>query len=860
MNQPNRRNPNLTRSHHTHTILLFCISTLCFLSSACTGLSNTDDFQPAEDTDPTPDSSNDTNLTDSPNTPDSPDSPDTLIAICGNGLAEPGETCDDANTNDGDYCSPDCLNITGRCGDNVIQLNEDCEGDNLNNTSCTTLSFDAGTLSCNPDCSFNTNQCSGCGNNTLEPGETCDPPSPFLDCPYGEPACSLCGPSCTYISGNPRTCGDGTTNGPESCDDANTTTEPCNYGDTSCTVCDSSCQNAPGSTSFCGDAIVNGPESCDGPLNPSACNDHNFTTGQAVCNTSCSNEDTSLCALPSVASFSISRFESTPFQCALLANKKLACWGDNLYQDLNSSTVAGLSYPPPGDFKHLSVAADYACAVLESGEISCWGHHLSPDDPATPPSSGTFSAVETGTESACGLKTDGSVVCWGNDFYGQRTDVPPGVIFSQITTGIHHICGIVYDLTPEDGGLVRCWGRNDEGAATPPADVSFLQISAGDIYTCGIQATNRRVTCWGSQPTSPPATQTFSKIATGKTHACGLINDATPDDGSSVLCWGDSADNKLSPPAGINFVSLDAGETHTCGVRPNGQVDCWGKVGQVRSPTAMFDLQQIYAGGSVICGLLPTGNPVCAGAGTLLTSAPAGPYTRLSIGDDPTGFTSAICGLRTNGSITCWGTPPVTVGVPSDANHRSVDTDNNHACAIDTDGAITCWGNPVGIPTNPSTSTFDQVSVGTNYACALDVDGAVGCWGDHTTFPGSGGIDPLPGATLSTLSVGKRHGCGIEKDTTPDDGGNIRCWGDNGFNQAPLFMPGNFLEVSAGDTHTCAIDSLGSLQCWGFGQYGEIVNSALGERFMHVGVSKARTCAVRENGELVCWGSVARSF
>lgn len=54
------------------------------------------------------------------------------------------------------------VNITGivpGCGDGIIQVNELCDGNNLNNQTCFTLGFFGGTLSCNLDCTFNTTQC-----------------------------------------------------------------------------------------------------------------------------------------------------------------------------------------------------------------------------------------------------------------------------------------------------------------------------------------------------------------------------------------------------------------------------------------------------------------------------------------------------------------------------------------------------------------------------------------------------------------------------------------------------------------------------------------------------------------------------
>jgi len=47
-------------------------------------------------------------------------------AVCGNGLLEEGEVCDDGNTDDGDGCSADCLHEES-CGNARFEPGEDCE-------------------------------------------------------------------------------------------------------------------------------------------------------------------------------------------------------------------------------------------------------------------------------------------------------------------------------------------------------------------------------------------------------------------------------------------------------------------------------------------------------------------------------------------------------------------------------------------------------------------------------------------------------------------------------------------------------------------------------------------------------------
>lgn len=79
------------------------------------------------------------------------------------------------------------------CGDNVINGTDQCEGTNLGNATCTTLGFKAGTVSCNPDCSFNTTGCTNsvCGDGECGVGE--DECNCYEDCPDPDPyLCSAC--------------------------------------------------------------------------------------------------------------------------------------------------------------------------------------------------------------------------------------------------------------------------------------------------------------------------------------------------------------------------------------------------------------------------------------------------------------------------------------------------------------------------------------------------------------------------------------------------------------------------------------------------------------------------------------------
>ncbi|MCH9682067.1 MAG: hypothetical protein K0V04_11580 [Deltaproteobacteria bacterium] len=83
--------------------------------------------------------------TDGPNTTDEGDMP-----VCGNGMVEPGEVCDDG-INDNVYggCAEDCTAMAGHCGDGIAQLDagEACDdGDGLEGNGCNTDCVVSGSL------------------------------------------------------------------------------------------------------------------------------------------------------------------------------------------------------------------------------------------------------------------------------------------------------------------------------------------------------------------------------------------------------------------------------------------------------------------------------------------------------------------------------------------------------------------------------------------------------------------------------------------------------------------------------------------------------------------------------------------
>jgi len=159
--------------------------------------------------------------------------------VCGNGLIEAGEQCDDANNVNGDGCDNDC---TISCGNGVVTSPEQCDDGN-------TIDGDGCDSNCQP---------TGCGNGVVTAGEQCDDGN-LVD---GDGCDSNC---------KPTGCGNGIISAGEQCDDGNLVD-----GD----GCDSNCK-----PTGCGNGVVTSGEQCDdgNNVNGDGCdNDCTISCGNGV--------------------------------------------------------------------------------------------------------------------------------------------------------------------------------------------------------------------------------------------------------------------------------------------------------------------------------------------------------------------------------------------------------------------------------------------------------------------------------------------------------------------------------------------------------------------------------------------------
>jgi alpha-tubulin suppressor-like RCC1 family protein len=274
------------------------------------------------------------------------------------------------------------------------------------------------------------------------------------------------------------------------------------------------------------------------------------------------------------------------------------------------------------------------------------------------------------------------------------------------------------------------------------------------------------------------------------------------------------------------------------------------------------------------------------------------------------------CGLtRSDGELQCFGTNNGGTLALNDLSMRveaaprpaltaerfvEIAAGDAHFCAINQDGALFCWGlgssgqtglgstNPVGLPMQVMAgSRFGRVSALNLHTCAIREDGALFCFGsnEHGQIAQPAGgptmCGTIPCATMPVrvgidsdwidVSAGLSHTCGIRR------GGTLYCWGRAANHQlgqggaagqpdqhAPLRVgtETGWTDVAAGEFHSCGIVG-GGARCWGTGIQGAL---GLGSRsdaptptppggsdYLAIATGWKHTCALRDSGRF-CWG------
>jgi alpha-tubulin suppressor-like RCC1 family protein len=221
----------------------------------------------------------------------------------------------------------------------------------------------------------------------------------------------------------------------------------------------------------------------------------------------------------------------------------------------------------------------------------------------------------------------------------------------------------------------------------------------------------------------------------------------------------------------------------------------------------------------------------------------------------------------------------------------------NHTCAVTSGGLIYCWGyngfGQLGDGTTQNHSLpvrvqggalrFRRVTAGSYHACAETTDGKAYCWGNnswgHNSFGELGDgttayrLTPTPvsgGRLYKQVSAGDTHSCALGTDD------RAYCWGDNFSGQVgdgtvtrrlvPTSVAGGrrYQGLSAGGGQNCATDFASHSYCWGNNLYGELGDGTTTNRLRPVATlggleferlnAGLHSCGVTAGGKAYCWG------
>ena len=379
--------------------------------------------------------------------------------------------------------------------------------------------------------------------------------------------------------------------------------------------------------------------------------------------------------------------------------------------------------------------------------------------------------------------------------------------------------------------------------------------------------------------TTPPATPGstapktlpltgFRAITAGRNHGCIIKNSD-----STLWCWGQNASGQVGTnnsaeastfqKIGSDYLwqNISGGYSHTCGV-------ALSEVTDPADASKKISINRLLCWGDNSTGAIGYG------------SAVPKYFDPMVLADDDWSVVSAgnnhSCAIRLDGTLWCWGdnsnsqlghnsadkTRPSQVS--SDKDWSSISASDQFTCALKQNHTLWCWGkndkSQFGDGTTTSATIPSQIvahtdwtniATGQAHSCGIRSDNTLWCWGDNSYGQiGNGTINiqstPLKITTStvtkwSTVATGHQHTCAIASNVDTDgksltDDKTLWCWGNNDTGQLGINSTAHqsrpikishskgWLLVSAGESHSCAVDKDEIVHCWGFNDHGQLAN------------------------------------
>jgi alpha-tubulin suppressor-like RCC1 family protein len=610
--------------------------------------------------------------------------------------------------------------------------------------------------------------------------------------------------------------------------------------------------------------------------------------------------------------------------CAVLETGAVACYGGNEQGQLG----VGHGYPVGDNVEEMgdylsyvnlgndrtarSVACGYAhtCAVLDNGTVRCWGRAFgngnrndigdNPGEvgnntlnPVVDLGAGvTVEQVSAGEDFTCARLMDGRVKCWGLSGYRDRViggethelgdnlpaiNLGPGRTAVDITAAADMACALL------DNGDIKCWYsagpalRYSVGPSQPlccneRVDTGSMMQDTGsvDADTSGGIASDEGLV-GNETPFIPERSDIFVGIESQGDRICTIdINNTSKcyDVYNQSSYFSDDVyDDAYSFDAlsAHDIIAFAEGARNRCVVTECGSVWCWGNnnYGQLGVNDTIPREEAEFPVNLGEFRYVPYQSP---------------PWYDCNINRRPSTPTVQIVRLG----------PSAADGLRCDLVTPSRDIDGDtivYGIEWTKDGEP--WGDLITTELADDTVPPEEVSDGL-WRCTITPYDEEG--------PGPSASEShlvAPEPVRKLVAVGGDFTCAILND------GGVRCVGANGRGQlgrgdttsigdAPgetgdSLIPVNLgagrtaLEISAGNTHTCALLDNGKVQCWGGNAYGELgigntqtigdnagevgnnsinpaVNLGTNAIAAQIGTGAGFSCARLTDGRVKCWG------
>ena len=553
--------------------------------------------------------------------------------------------------------------------------------------------------------------------------------------------------------------------------------------------------------------------------------------------------------------------------CVIGSDSKTYCWGKNDSSQSGDGNYAPSQYLPvptatsqgaiPNgvNLTHLSAGGDHTCALGSNSKIYCWGlgnfGQLGNGSSATYrvpttisqgaiPAGVNLTHVSAGGTHTCALDSNGKAYCWGENNNGalgnnstwnsnvpvavSQGTIPFGVNLTHLSAGGDHTCAL------GSNSKIYCWGKNDSGqlgngaggnyndkSLTPvtvsqgaiPNGVNPVQISAGYKYTCAL-GSDHKAYCWGKNGSGQFGNGTGGSWNDKSLTPVAVSQGAIPND--------------------VTLTYISAGGEHTCALGSDHKAYCWGKNdrGQLGNNSTTNSLVPV----AIVQGAIPTGVKL----------------TQITAGGAHT------CALGSNNRVYCWGLNMFYGSLGNNSN-------------IDSSVPVTVVQGAMPNISSGTTVKVDGVTVPVRYISSTELE---------ITMPAHAeGLVNIsvtnPDNSTHTLNQAYEYYqaknptlSSISPNTVSPYGGEIVTLTGNNFDTA------RWRQVSAGGSHTCAIDYRGKAYCWGKNEYGQLGNNSNSSsstpvtvsqgaipsdvNLTHISADDNHTCALGSNDKAYCWG------